>query len=88
MITPIFALGDTVEWTSQAAGYAKTKCGVVVEVVAPDARPDRKRFASLHRGNGCGWGRSGFSFVVESLNSTGRSSKFYWPKASLLRKIR
>jgi len=51
-----FNIGDFVEWTSQSAGYTKTKAGVVVQIVAAGTRPDRDAFPNLYKHSGCGCG--------------------------------
>lgn len=74
-----FQTGDQVTWTSQAAGHAATKVGVVADVVPPGAEPDRARWPQLHRG-GIGMPRDHESYVVRV---TGRG--IYWPRVSALR---
>lgn len=75
-------LDDTVEWVSQAAGYTRTKVGVVVGLVPVGHLPDRDRFPSLYRGSGVGMSRDHVSYVVKV---TGRG--VYWPIAKKLRKV-
>ena len=75
-------LDDTVEWTSQAAGYTRTKVGVVVGLVPAGHLPDRDRFHSLYRSSGVGMPRDHVSYVVKV---TGRG--VYWPIAKKLRKV-
>ena len=77
-----FNIGDHVEWSSQSAGYTKTKAGVVVQVVAAGMRPDRDAFPSLYKHLGCGFGRAGESYVVQV------GKKHYWPVASKLAKVK
>lgn len=77
-----FKPGDVVEWSSQAAGIAKTKRGVVAEVLRPDARPSRERFPQLYTGSGVGFGRPDVSYVV--LVGT----RPYWPRTAALRRSR
>lgn len=74
-----FNLGDRVEWTSQAGGYAKTKQGIVDAVVLPGERPDRDRYAALYKGPGAGFGRNEESYVV--LVGT----RPFWPRTRALR---
>lgn len=71
-------VGDKVKWTSQAQGYTRMKEGEVVAVIAEGDRPSREAFLDLYKGPGCGYGRTGESYVVR----VGR--KHYWPRASLL----
>jgi hypothetical protein len=73
-----FAVRDRVTWTSQVGAYAKHKTGVVVALLPPGRRPDRKQFASLYRGNGCGLSRPELSYVVQVGN------RIYWPRAKHL----
>jgi hypothetical protein len=76
----MFQVGDKVEWTSQANGRAKTKVGVVADVIEKGQRPNRERWDRLYRGSGCGYSRTEESFVVLVGN------KPYWPRTSALRK--
>ncbi len=72
-------LGKTVEWSSQSGGFAKTKSGTVVEVVAVGKYPDRERFADLYRGPGVGTHRKMESYVVAV--KTGKTAiRHYWPR--------
>lgn len=75
-----FSVGDSVRWSSQAAGFHKIKQGVVAQVLQPGQRPDQERFERLHRSIGCGFGRKGISYVVLV------GKKPYWPVASLLKR--
>lgn len=73
-----FKVGETVQWTSQAQGYSKSKEGVVVAIVPAGERPDREAFLDLYKGAGCGFGRDHESYVVRVKN------KHYWPRVSAL----
>jgi hypothetical protein len=75
-------LDDRVEWTSQSAGYVRTKVGVVVGLVPVGHLPDRERFPSLYRSVGVGMPRDHISYVVKV---PGRG--VYWPVAKKLRKV-
>jgi Ni/Co efflux regulator RcnB len=75
-------LDDVVEWTSQAAGYTRTKVGVVVGLVPVGHLPGGDRFPSLYRGAGVGMPRDHISYVVRV---PGRG--VYWPVAKKLRKV-
>ena len=80
-----FTLGDTVTWTSQSAGVAKTKIGTVEQVVAPKTYPDRDRFLQLYRGPGVGLARDHESYVILVPGKTGKGAgKIYWPRANVL----
>jgi hypothetical protein len=74
----LYDLNQTVRWTSQAQGFAKTKVGVIVEVVPSGQLPDHDKFLSLYRGSGVGAPRNHTSYVVKV------GSKIYWPRASKL----
>lgn len=78
-----FSIGDKVEWTSQANGGHKLKSGTIVEVIAPNSRPDTTGRPGL---NGCGWGRKDESYIVEVAKGSKAAPRHYWPVASLLRK--
>lgn len=78
----MFKVGDEVTWTSQAGGHAKTKNGVVAEVVAAGKEPDRDAFPALYKWSGVGCCRSHESYVVMV------GKKPYWPLASKLRQSR
>lgn len=75
-------LDDSVEWTSQAQGYVRTKIGVVVGIVPVGHLPDRDRFPSLYRSSGVGMPRDHVSYVVKV---TGRC--VYWPVVKKLQKV-
>lgn len=81
--------GDIVTWSSQAAGSAKDKTGIVVEVVPIGGRPSRLRWPQLYKGAGVGFGRDHVSFVVEVPPPPGSSAspKHYWPRVSGLKKV-
>jgi len=90
-----FKLGQTVTWTSQAGGHAKTKTGRVVAVIAGGRGSgdraskyirDAKRSGTHRSCFGGGWDRNSESYVVEVRD--GRTSRakpiLYWPVVSLL----
>lgn len=77
-----FAVGQQVTWSSQAQGMTKTKTGTIVEVVAPNERPDTTGRPGL---NGCGFGRSHESYIVEVPQGPKAKPRHYWPVASILR---
>lgn len=68
-----FLLGDSVSWTSQAGGFAKTKTGVVAQVVPAKSYPDRDRFKTLYTQSGVSMARDVESYVILVGN------KPYWP---------
>jgi hypothetical protein len=87
-VPPLIALGDTVTWTSQSAGYARTKTGIVEEIVPPKAWPNRDRFPQLYRGAGVGLSRDHVSYVVRVPGKTTKAAgTLYWPRVSGLTKI-
>jgi hypothetical protein len=69
-------VGDRVEWTSQAAGIARTKRGVVIWVVKPGERPVIPNFGAVR---GAGMPRNEESYVVRA------GGRLYWPRVSQLR---
>jgi len=73
---PFFSVGDWVEWSSQAAGYSRTKLGRVIEVVPQGQTP-----SLANRPKGCGlMSRTVTSYVV----LVGRTRKM-WPRTQHLR---
>jgi len=80
-----FSQGGMVTWTSQSAGISKTKTGMVEQVVAPKAMPDRERFVQLYKGLGVGMARDHESYVIRVPGKTVKSAgKLYWPRANAL----
>lgn len=81
-----FKLGDGVEWTSQSGGYTKSKAGLVEQVVAAGALPDRERFPHLYRSAGVGMPRDHESYVVRVPGKSAKSAgTVYWPRVALLK---
>lgn len=81
-----FQNGDAVSWSSQAAGYTRTKTGVVVQVVPAGAMPDRQRFERLYKGAGVGGPRDHESFVILVPGKTSKAAgTLYWPRAAGLK---
>lgn len=76
-----FKVGDAVEWTSQAGGFARTKRGEVIEVVPPGRDPTTKiRDRGMYRDHE--------SYVVRAValgRRSGDRRATYWPRASSLR---
>lgn len=80
-----FTVGQVVMWTSQAAGYTKTKSGVIEAIIEAGALPDRNQFLQLFKGPGVGGSRDHRSYVVRVKGKTDRSAgKLYWPRVSAL----
>ena len=74
-------LGESVHWTSQAAGSTKTKQGVILAIVPAGKRP-QEVLESL-RGSSTldyGFARTEVSYLVKVK---GRGAP-YWPRTSLL----
>jgi len=83
-----FSLGDTVEWTSQSMGRAKTKQGHVVVVVpagefVTDAlvRADLQNHRRTFDGVSCLRPEPSYVVYVKAEKA------LYWPRANLLKKI-
>lgn len=89
----VFHVGDTVEWTSQAGGYSKTKKGKVIAVIPPNVDPFRMELDGKHyvlpdgqripynsTTFGGGMARNHESYVV-SVND---GKAYYWPRVSSL----
>jgi len=84
----VFHVGDKVSWTSQSAGYRRTKMGTVEAVVPVKGLPDRERFVQLWRGAGVGLPRDHVSYVVRVAGKTEKSAgKLYWPRVSALNEV-
>lgn len=78
-----FRLNDSVQWTQQVAGHARTRSGVVVAVIAPGRQPDRSMCRQLYRGAETLPIREHESYVVLVGDRT-----LYWPRVRLLRSNR
>lgn len=86
------AAGDTVRWTSQAAGSPTTKEGKIVRVVPAGAYPEMARLSQelYARSNyGGGGPRNQDSYVV--LVPGGKTAKakpvLYWPNPAALKLV-
>lgn len=77
-----FAFGHEVEWTSEAAGYSRTKRGTVVGVVPSGLLPDSEQFPSLYKRSGVGMPRSHESYVVKV-----KGRGLYWPRVKQLKAV-
>ncbi len=81
-MTRAFKVGDTVEWTSQAGGFTKTKRGVVREVVPPKGRMS----SGMARGlSSIGSKRDHESYIVQVTTGAKGGVSTYWPRVSALR---
>jgi hypothetical protein len=71
-----FQIGDTVKWTSQAAGSTTTKEGRIVEIVPPGITPNVPKIAGARRVT---------SYVVEVPRP--KSVQRYWPLPQKLKLV-
>lgn len=76
-----FKLGDPVTWTSQAAGFEKTKTGTIVAVVPPMGNP-RHLVPEGMSLDASGLHREHESYLVR----VGNSKRLYWPVVKRLAK--
>lgn len=81
--TKTFQIGDTVTWTSQAGGNAKTKTGEIVAVVPAACEPrncinGRWNFRRI---------AVGFRKHESYLIQVGDDKRLYWPLVKYLEKI-
>jgi hypothetical protein len=74
-------VGDKVVWTSQAAGYTRTKRGVIIAVVP--AKNDPRRFMPA----GCKLDGPGLSRDHESYLVRSDRRGLYWPRVSALKPV-
>ena len=77
-----FLVGDSVTWSSQAAGATRTKVGRVVEVVPAKHRPKAKKKDN-------GMRRDHESYVVHARalrdDRKNNTPRLYWPRVSQLK---
>jgi len=80
-----FKLGDEVRWVSQSAGNETTKCGIVVAIVPPEARPEDYLPDGMRKNSANGYGRSRphASYLIKVA---GKGSMAYWPRVHFLAK--
>ena len=77
-----FKVNDTVTWTSQSRGSAKTKTGKVEKIVPPNTNVKNLTDELDAPGNP----RDNESYLVRVPGKTARSKgKLYWPTASKLK---
>jgi len=82
----VFNTGTTVQWTSQAAGRATTKRGVIVRVVPAGTAPDVKGLPGIKQFDGI-LPRARESYIVGVPPRTPRGTpKLYHPQVSALRR--
>lgn len=93
-----FNLGDSVEWTSSAAGGTKTKRGIIVHILRSgtrwlDIEPRLREKHSAGSAYGGGYKRDHESYAVlvqpPASIKTGKRPKpvLYWPVVLKLRKV-
>ena len=72
-----------VTWTSQSAGFLKTKTGKIVGVIPAGEKPSRQLFPELYRGNGIRFTapRDHESYVVDA------GKKTYYPLVKYLNSV-
>jgi len=74
-------LGQTVEWTSQAGGWTKTKRGTIVAIVPAGRKPSECLYGDHYRVDAYGsLGRNHESYLVQ----VGSSRRLYWPLVAKL----
>lgn len=80
-----FQIGDTVTWTSQAGGNAKTKTGKVIAIVPANRDPRMVRIGdyNLSRLPPFSSSRDHESYLVQ----VGKSKRLYWPLVKYLEKV-
>lgn len=91
-----YQIGETVEWSSSAAGTTKQKRGVIVAVVPADyikmtvlllGADYASRYSIQFDGHTCLY-RFKESYLVAVPTKSGRGkAKLYWPRTSALRKV-
>lgn len=85
----ILQVGDKVKWTSQSAGYTKTKCGTVVFVLNPGQPVTAVLLSQLGLRSACnkkswyGAPRNHETYLVCLPNS----KRAYWPRVKHLQKV-
>lgn len=92
-----FAIGDQVEWTSQAGGYTKTKQGTVLAVVPKDADPQEvlatigmrlTDFRTKSWGSALG-SRPQESYLITIPSASGHGMPMiFWPLSKNLKKAK
>lgn len=90
-------IGDSVEWTSSAAGTTKTKRGKVVAIVPAKGLASvvtffcqdwRERYSASGLNSLSFFGRGHESYLIAVPTKTGRGRQcLYWPRTSQLRKV-
>jgi hypothetical protein len=76
-------IGDKVQWTSQSAGYSKTKSGVIVAIVPIGYPPQASLLDNYELKSVPGMCRDHESYLV----AVGKSKRLYWPRVSNLAAI-
>lgn len=82
-MTAPYYVNVQVTWTSQAAGYEKTKTGTIVAIVPAGRLPTSYVPADMTLASWPGMPRNHESYLVR----VGRSKALYWPRVSALAKV-
>lgn len=82
----MYAVGETVKWTSQANGNVTEKVGVVEAVIPPRQYLNEAQRRQVDAP--CGARRDMESYLVRVPTKSGRGKgRLYWPHARLLSKV-
>ena len=91
MTTPVksqtFAIGQMVEWTSQAGGNTRTKIGVVMGILPAGASIRTIPYFNQMNINTDGFTRKHESYVIAEVHPH-RKPKFFWPYTHQLQKAK
>jgi hypothetical protein len=81
-----FAIGDVIEWASQASGFSKTKRGRVLAIVPVGTVPNWMLMWPDHKCmSGGSLSRKHESYVVEVRPTPESKPRVYWPVVSQLK---
>ena len=84
-ITPVFKIGDIVEWESQANGNVRIKMAVVVGIVPAKTSLAFIPYFKSFNFKSYGSERNHESYVVAEVHPH-RKTKFFWPVVHNLKK--
>lgn len=82
--------GDKITWTSQAAGYTKTKTGIFLGVVNPEKDAYKYVPRKLRDSSTRIKGQNHSSIVraaVEVSRGVGKDSDYYFPRLTAIKKV-
>lgn len=74
--TPSFSIGQLIEWTSQANGNARTKIGIVVDVLKPCYPTEWVNAKYKTRSHGHARDHESYIICVPSPDG----AEFFWPR--------